>query len=87
MKIMKINLLAQNVKVLTKSANPSKDGTATYYNIGIMCGSELGNISCSQEVYDLVELDKVCDIVGIYNSEYKSFKFEKVATLPTGVKH
>lgn len=75
---MKVAVLARNVKVLTKESTKSQDGNSTYYKIGIMSGSELGNMSCSKDVFDMVETDKAYDIAATYNSEYKSFKFEKV---------
>lgn len=76
---MKIVMTASNVKVLTKDATLSQDGQNTYYKIGIMNGSELGTVSCSKDVYESVGLEEVYDLTGVYNSEYKSFKFEKVA--------
>ena len=79
---MKIGVIAKNVKVLTKDLTKSQDGQNTYYKIGIMSGSELGNVSCSKDVFDFVEQDKTYDLSATYNTEYKSFKFDKVATVP-----
>lgn len=79
---MKILCAITNVKVLTKEATPSRDNTATYYKLGIMSGNELGNVSCSEDVYNNVQTDKVYDIACTYNSEYKSFKLDKVLNSP-----
>ena len=80
---MKVSVIAKNVKVLTKESTKTQDGNSTYYKIGIMSGSELGNMSCSKDVFDIVETDKSYDISATYNSEYKSFKFEKIDRMIT----
>ena len=79
---MKITALTQNVRVLAKEATPSKDGQNTYYKATVLIGTEAGSISCTKEVYDLVENDKTYDLTATYNSEYKTFKFEQVAKIP-----
>lgn len=79
---MKINAVSQNVKVLAKEATPSSDGKNTYYKLAVLVGAEAGNVSCSKEVFDLVEVDKNYDLSAVFNSEYKTFKFEKVAKMP-----
>lgn len=80
---MKITALTQNVRVLAKEATPSKDGQNTYYKVTTLIGTEAGSISCTKDVYDLVENDKTYDLTATYNSEYKTFKFEQVAKMPT----
>lgn len=79
---MKINAVSQNVKVLAKEATLSSDGKNTYYKLAVLVGAEAGNVSCSKEVYNLVETDKSYDLSAVFNSEYKTFKFEKVAKMP-----
>lgn len=79
---MKINAVSMNVKVLAKEATLSSDGKNTYYKLAVLVGAEAGNVSCSKEVYDLVEVDKNYDLTAVFNSEYKTFKFERVARMP-----
>lgn len=75
---MKINVSVNNLKVLAKESTKSQDGQNTYYKLAVLSGVEAGNISCSKDVYDLVAPDKLYDIAGIYNTEYKSLKLEIV---------
>ena len=79
---MKINVIAQNVRVLAKEATQSKDGQNTYYKATVLIGTEAGSVSCSKDVYDLIENDKTYDMSAVYNSEYKTFKFENVVKVP-----
>lgn len=64
--------------VLAKTADPSKDGTKVYYNLGIyIVGSpNLGSINCSEEVYNKVKPDNetVYTLKGEYSTDYKSFR-------------
>ena len=79
---MKINVIAQNVRVLAKESTSSKDGQNTYYKAAVLIGTEAGSISCTKEVFDFIENDKTYDMSAVFNSEYKTFKFEKVAKMP-----
>lgn len=64
--------------VLAKSADPSKDGTKVYYNLGIYIvgSSNLGSINCTEEVYNKVKPDNetVYKLKGEYSTDYKSFR-------------
>lgn len=64
-------------KVLAKNSRTGNDGK-TYYDIAVLCGSEAGNLSCKEEVYNSVtELgDYVFET--IYNTEYKSFSIARI---------
>ena len=48
-----------NACVLAKTADPSKDGTKVYYNLGIyIIGSpNLGSVNCTEEVYNKIKPD------------------------------
>lgn len=83
---MKINVIAKNVRVLAKEATPSRDGQSKYYKVTVLIGSEAGSVSCSEEVFDIVENEKVYDLSAVFNSEYKTFKFESLAKIPQPVK-
>lgn len=71
-----------NACVLAKTADPSKDGTKIYYNLGIyIVGSpNLGSINCTEEVYNKVKPDNetVYKLKGEYNTDYKTFRVTDV---------
>lgn len=51
---MKINSTATLI-VLAANETPSFDGKNTYYNLALMQNGEVGNISCTKEVYEVVQ--------------------------------
>lgn len=71
-----------NACVLAKTADPSKDGTKIYYNLGIyIVGSpNLGSINCTEDVYNAVKPDNemVYKLKGEYNTDYKTFRVTTV---------
>ena len=67
------------VMVLARNETPSNDGKTNYYNLAIMTDEgQAGNMSCTRDVYELVEPMKVQTFVAEYNDTYKSFRLLKL---------
>ncbi len=65
------------LKVLAKNSRTGNDGK-TYYDVAVLCGSEAGNLSCKEEVYNaVVELGEYI-FETIYNTDYKSFSISRI---------
>ena len=60
--------------VIAKGTQQSRDGKNTYYRATVLQGMESGMLSCSQEVYDLLDVGKEYTLATEYNSEYKSYR-------------
>lgn len=67
-----------NSCVLAKTADPSKDGTKVYYNLGMYIPGtpNLGSLNCTEECYNKIKPDNelVYELKGEYNTDYKSFR-------------
>lgn len=73
-----MNIIGQcKIKVISKTHSTNKEGN-TFYKLGVLSGSEVGMISCSEEIYNSVEVDKMYDFVTVYNDSYKSFRLNSV---------
>lgn len=66
------------MKVISKSTTKSKDGQNTYYKLGVLIGSEAGMISCSEEIYNLVQENGTYNFGTVYDDSYKSFRIYNV---------
>lgn len=66
------------ISVVSKVKTPSKDGNTTYYKLGCLVGSEAGMLSCSEDIYNEVEIGKTYDFETLYNDSYKSFRLNHV---------
>ncbi len=66
-----------NVMVLAKNERQGNN-RQMYYNLAILSDGEAGNISCTPEAYDKVEVYKPNDVVFAYNEQYKSFRIVDV---------
>lgn len=65
------------LKVLAKNSRTGSDGK-TYYDIAVLSGSEAGNLSCKEEVYNTVaELGEYI-FETIYNTDYKSYSITRI---------
>lgn len=77
---MVINVKFKSIFVSTKS-NLSKDGSKTYYSIGLENNGSVGMVNCSSEVFqEMVNRSKFTEVifVGEYNDVYKSFRIISV---------
>lgn len=83
---MKIISRAENVRVLAKTSEKSRDGQSTYYKLAVLQGAECGTVSCSEEAFNMVENDKVYDFATTFNDAYKSYKIDKVVKMPAVAK-
>ena len=64
--------------IMTKTATPSKDGTNTYYKLGVVSGSECGMVSCNKDIYEAVEQAKTYDFEAVFNDQYKTFRLNRL---------
>lgn len=66
--------------VVTKKETVSaKDPSRKFYKLGVMTADdELGEISCSEDVYNSVEKGKEYNFVTAFNDTYKSFRIEGI---------
>lgn len=71
------------MQAIAKGTTESKDGKTTYYRVTILQGMESGMLSCTQDVYDNIEVGKTYDFNVEYNGEYKSFRVVGIAQNPT----
>lgn len=60
--------------VLAKNIQPSQDGRTNYYNLAIFADGAAGNMSCTEEVYDLVATGVENELIFAYNDTYKSMR-------------
>lgn len=68
------------IMVISKSSEPSKDGTKTYYRLAVLAGTEAGMLPCSKELYDSVKVGETYDFETAYNDTYKSFRLNRLLT-------
>lgn len=66
------------IKVISKTTSRSKDGQNTYYKLGVLVGSEAGMLSCPQDIYESVEINKDYEFETAYNDQYKTFRLNRV---------
>ena len=67
------------VMVLARNETQSNDGKTSYYNLAILTDEgQAGNLSCTKDVYELVEPMKVQTFVAEYNDVYKSLRLLKL---------
>lgn len=68
-----------NALVMAKKAVQGiKDPDKTFYSIGIVKDEELGELSCTKEVYDSVEKMNYYDFGFCYNQQYKSLQLDSI---------
>ncbi len=66
--------------VISKNERESRDGKTKYYNLAVVQDGQAGNISCTEEVYDLInELMKEVELQLTYNDEYKSLRITGIS--------
>ncbi|MCL2717160.1 MAG: hypothetical protein FWE14_00035 [Lachnospiraceae bacterium] len=67
--------VSAKISVVTKpEPTLSKDGKSTFYKIGIISGSEVGMLNCSEDVFNKVEPGKEFEVLGHYSTDYKSLR-------------
>lgn len=63
--------------VMTKKEQPGKkDPTKKYCYLGIVMDNELGEVSCTEDVYAAVEIWNVYDFGFCYNTNFDMFQLE-----------
>lgn len=69
-------------EVIGKSKDVSKDGRTTYYRLTLMQDPEAGKLSCSEEIYDMVQKGSTYTFKAQFNDEYKSFRLIDIVDMP-----
>lgn len=69
---MTINANAK-IEVLAKNSREGEN-SQKFYNLAIMVNGEAGNISCTEDVYNMVTERAENNLVFAYNDKYKSFR-------------
>ncbi len=69
------------VLVISKNETPSRDGKDTYYNLAIMQNGQAGNVSCTDEVYELAVEMKETEVNLTYNDEYKRIRITGIGMI------
>lgn len=79
---MKIYGRIEHALVMTKKQEQGKkDPTKKYNRVGVVMGDEIGEISASEEVYEVVERGKFYSFGTVYNSDWDLFQLEKAIPL------
>jgi hypothetical protein len=66
--------------VISKQSTPSKDGTQTYFKLGVLVGSEAGMLSCNEDIFKTAETGKTYEAETAYNDTYKTFRLNRLLT-------
>ena len=61
--------------VMCKNEKVGADGKSKYYNLAVLAdGGEAGNVSCNEDVYNLVSIGTPQRFLAEFNEQYKSFR-------------
>lgn len=64
-----------------KIETPSRDGTKTYYKLGIMLNNDLGTINCNKEIYDMAQSNVDATLTTVYDDKYQSYSIVNINQL------
>ncbi len=67
------------IEVLAKNSRKG-DNNQEFYNLAVMVNGEAGNINCTEDVYNTVQVRAVNQLIYTYNDRYKSFRAIAVVT-------
>lgn len=84
---MKIQSTAKLQIIAKGEPTKSQDGKTLYYKVTVLQGAEAGQLSVSEELYNLLEIGKTMSLVVEYNDQYKSFKVVNIDYNATAVSH
>lgn len=74
-----------NAMVMTKKKNESKkEAGRFFYSVGVVANNELGEISCSEEVYNQTEIGKTYDFATTYRTDYQMFSLSSITGVHKG---
>ena len=71
---MKIQSSAKLQVIAKGDPTKSLDGKNTYYNITVLQGAEAGQLSVSEDIYNILKIGEQVSLVLEYNDQYKSLK-------------
>lgn len=67
-----------NVAVIAVNSRKGSDNKTTYYSLAIMQDGQVANISCTEEVADIINADfsplKPFRLITVYSETYKTFR-------------
>lgn len=82
---MIINGKFDNGLVMTKKEiQGKKDPSKTYFSLGVIADNELGEIGCTEDVYNFCEVGKTYDFATAFRSEYQQFLLTGVTNVHKG---
>lgn len=71
--------------VMTKKIIDSKkDVGKHYYSLGVVANNELGEIPCTEDVFNMCEVGKMYDFCTQYRTEYQMFSLSGVNAVHKG---
>lgn len=71
---MKIQSTAKLQVIAKGEPTKSLDGKSTYYKVTVLQGAEAGQLSVSEDLYNLLRVGETTSLVLEYNDTYKSLK-------------
>lgn len=67
-----------------KTTQGKKDPSKTYYYLGVIADNELGEIGCTEEVYNYCEMGKTYDFTTSFKTEFQQFLLTGVTNVHKG---
>lgn len=68
-----------NALVMTKKKIESKKEVGKFYfSVGVVANNELGEISCSEDVFNACEIGKMYDFSTTYRTDYQMFSLTSI---------
>ena len=87
---MKLNVNFKGI-LISASEKPYKlqnGGTGTSYSLGLECSGEVGNVKCTESVFNQFKSGAVpkystCDFAAVYDTDYKNMSVDSVMVVKT----
>lgn len=75
----------ENALVMTKKiVDSKKDPTKKYYSLGVVADNELGEVSCTEEVFNYCGVGKTYDFATQYRTEWDMFLLSGINNVHKG---
>lgn len=84
---MKIQSTAKLQIIAKGEPTKSPDGKSTYYKVTVLQGAEAGQLSVSEELYNLLRIGETTALVLEYNDTYKSLRVVNIDYTANAVSH
>lgn len=71
--------------VMTKKVvDGKKDPTKKYYSLGVVANNELGEVNCTEDVFNYCEVGKTYDFATQYRTEFDMFTLSGINNVHKG---